>query len=91
MPAKTAQEDPDAWDQYWSDVKNIRTTMSKEDRKVYNKKYKAEQTRQRRIAKLHELMAMFPDEAKYTLHPELRPAPPARVVTDPRQYYTPSQ
>jgi len=91
MPDKTAQEDPEAWASFWHDYKNIRTSMDKEDRKEYNKKYKAEQTRKRRVAKLAELMAMFPDEVQYILHPETRPAPAVRQHVDPRKYYTPSK
>ena len=87
MPVKTAEEDPEAWADFWHNYKNIRTTMGKEERKEYNKKYKAELTRKRRIEKLHELMMMFPDEVQYTLHPETRPAPAPRLAQDPRDYY----
>lgn len=90
MPVETYKENPEAWDQFWVDYSKIRTTMSKEERKEYNRKYKAEQTRKRQIAKLAELMAKYPDEVGYILHPETRPAPLARVVQDPRSYYTPT-
>jgi len=80
MPVESASESPQSkeeWDNYWRNVKNIHKQMSKEDRRAYNKAYYARRKQAKEIVKMKELMAKYPDEARYTLHPETRPTPTA--------------
>ena len=87
MPAGTANSSArssDQWANYWRDVKKISVQMSKEDRKSYDKRRNAAITRQRQIARLHELMTKYPDEVRYTLGTADRP------TQSPRDYYNTS-
>ena len=63
VPAKPANTSPEyyqQWLDYWESVKAYRAPSNKE----YQKAYQDNKTRLRRIAKLHELMDKYQDEAK---------------------------
>ena len=68
LPPHKFEDDPTGWPEYWSDYakheKYVTNLNAHSYAKDYYKKANIERTKARRLAKLSELIELFPDEAR---------------------------
>lgn len=60
LPTETAEQNPQAWAEYWDRVSNVRQQSSPEYRKAYNDN----KTKQRQILKMYTFIDKYPDQAR---------------------------
>ena len=64
MPKVTPEEAPDEWREYWRQIELYEAWEKNEKNRLYRKRYYAEKTKQRQIAKMKELMKRYTHEAR---------------------------